>query len=407
MPKFKTMDDFDFKDKTVLVRVDINSPLDKETKEIIDDTRIRRHAETIGELSEREAKTVVLAHQGRPGGDDFTSLLLHSKRISEILNKPVNFTEDIFGGEAQSLIQSLKPGDILILNNVRMWTHEQAKKTPQEFAQTEFIQSLAPLSDIFVNDAFAAAHRGHASMVGFTEVLSSAAGRLMERELNALNKVKEAEKKPCLYVLGGAKAEDTANITEYVLSTGKADYVLTGGVVANLCLHAVGVDIGTPNLKLLEKDNFTDLSPKIKELSEKYGEKLVIPSDVAVSLEGERAEVSVSELPTNDPIFDIGNKTSEFYADLIANARIIFLNGPMGVFEKEEFSAGTKKVFEAIAESDAYKVAGGGHTLGAIEKLGLREKFSYISTGGGVLMRFLMGKTLPAVAALEKAANLH
>lgn len=407
MPKFKTMDEFDFKGKTVLVRVDVNSPLDKETKEIIDDTRIRRHAETIRELSEKEAKTVVLAHQGRPGREDFTSLLRHSKRIGEILNKPINFTEDIFGEEAQNVIKSLKPGEILLLNNVRMWADEQAKKTPQEFAQTEFIQSLAPLVDIFINDAFAAAHRGHASMVGFTEVLPSAAGRLMERELKALNKVKEAEEKPCLYVLGGAKADDTANIAEYVLSTGKADYVLTGGVVANLCLHAVGVDLGTPNLELLEKENFTEISPKIKEISERYEGKLVIPSDVAVSMEGKRVEVSVSDLPTNDPIFDIGKTTSEFYAGLIAKAKIIFLNGPMGVFEREEFSAGTKKVFEAIAESDAYKVAGGGHTIGAIEKLGIKEKFSYISTGGGVLMRFLMGKTLPAVAALEKAASIH
>jgi len=407
MPKFKTMDEFDFKDKTVLLRVDINSPLNKETKEIIDDTRIREHSETIRELSDRKAKTVVLAHQGRPGGEDFTSLRLHAKRIGEILDRPVFFTEDIFGEEAKNAIRSLKRGDILVLNNVRMWEDEQAKKIPEEFAQTEFIQSLAPLADIFVNDAFAAAHRGHASMVGFTEVLPSAAGRLMERELNALNKVKEAEEKPCLYVLGGAKAEDTANITEYVLGSGKADYVLTGGVVANLCLYSVGIDIGVPNLELLKKEKVTELSPKIKELSEKYEGKLIIPTDVAISKDGEREEVSVSELPTNDPIFDIGKNTYKFYADLIAQAKIIFLNGPMGVFERDEFSTGTKEVFEAIAKSDAYKVAGGGHTIGAIEKLGIKEGFSYISTGGGVLMRFLMGKTLPAVAALEKAADLH
>jgi len=403
MAKFLTMDDFNYKDKVVLLRVDFNSPIDPNTKEILDDTRIRSHSETIAELSKKGAKVVILAHQGRPGDPDYSSLENHAKALSKILNKPVEYVDDIYGEKAKKAIEALKPGEILVLKNVRDYPEETKAKSPEEHAKSELVQKLAPLADFFVNDAFAAAHRGHASIVGFTVVLPTAAGRVMEKELKALEKVTTAREKPCLYILGGAKADDSAAISEYVLSKGTADNVLTGGVIGHLFLYAKGYDIGETNRKYLEEKGFTTIIPKIQDLFKRFDGKIVLPDDLAVEVDGKRREIDVSELPTNYPIYDIGSKTIEKYASMIKKAKAIVLNGPMGVYENKEFLKGTKGVFEAIAESKAFSVAGGGHTIGALDELGLQKRISYVSTGGGALMEFLTGKTLPGVEALEKA----
>jgi len=403
MAKFLTMDDFNYEDKVVLLRVDFNSPIDPNTKEILDDTRIRSHSETIAELSKKDAKVVILAHQGRPGDPDYSSLENHAKALSKILNKPVEYVDDIYGEKAKKAIEALKPGEILVLKNVRDYPEETKSKSPEEHAKSELVQKLAPLADFFVNDAFAAAHRGHASIVGFTVVLPTAAGRVMERELKALEKVTTARETPCLYVLGGAKADDSAAITEYVLSKGTADNVLTGGVIGHLFLYAKGYDIGETNRKYLEEKGFTTIIPKIQDLFKRFDGKIVLPDDLAVEVDGKRREIDVSELPTSYPIYDIGSKTIEKYASMIKKAKAIVVNGPMGVYENREFLKGTKGVFEAIAESKAFSVAGGGHTIGALDELGLQKRISYVSTGGGALMEYLTGKTLPGVEALEKA----
>ena len=403
MPEFLTIDDFDLKNKVVLLRVDFNSPLDTETKEILDDTRIRSHSKTINELSEKGAKVVILAHQGRPGSADHSSLENHTKVLGEILDKNVKYVDDIFGEKAKEAIKALNTGDILVLQNVRDFSEETKSLSPEEHAESELVKNLAPVSDIFINDAFAAAHRSHASMVGFTQVLPTAAGRVMEKELKTLKKVTGDTEKPCYYILGGAKAEDSANVTDYVLSKGTADNVLTGGVVGHLFLHAQGFDIGETNVKFLEKKGFTGLVPKIKELFKKFGEKIVVPEDLAVEVEEKRKEIELSDLPTDYPIYDIGSKTIEKYISMIKKAKTIVLNGPMGVYENKEFLKGTEGVFEAVVSSDAFSVAGGGHTIGALEELGLKDKVSYVSTGGGALMRYLLGKKLPVVEALEKA----
>ncbi len=397
-----TMDDFDFENKTVLIRVDFNSPLDSETKIITDDTRIRRHAKTIKELMDKGGKVVIIAHQGRPGSHDFSTLQQHSKVLGKILGKPVSYVSDIFGEAAKSEIKKLKRGEALVIENIRMFLGEMKKLTADEHAKSELVKNLVPLADVYVNDGFAVSHRAHASIVGFPVVLHSVVGRVLERELKVLDKVKRGEEKPCIYVIGGAKADDAESISDYVIGHGTADYVLTGGVIGQLFLFAQGVDIGDINVRFLEKKKFTQYIPKIKELFKKYDGKILLPEDFGIDVNGKRKDITLNDLPTSYSMFDIGLKTAKKYTELLKTAKIIVLSGPMGVYEREEFILGTKRVFEAVANSDAFSVVGGGNTLEAVKKLGLSDKISYISTGGGALMEFLTGKILPGVKALEK-----
>jgi phosphoglycerate kinase len=406
MAKYKTLDDFNVKDKVVLVRVDFNSEIDPATKKVTSDVRIRAHAEsTLKELAEKGAKTVVLAHQGRKGDPDYTPLKQHAAILGKILKCPVKYVDDVFGEKAKTAIKNLKGGEILVLENVRSWDGETKSGTPEQHSKTELVQNLAPLVDLFVNDAFAAAHRGHVSMVGFTAVLPSAAGRIMERELKSLSKALEKPEKPSVYVMGGAKADDSLEISKYVLGKGIADYVLTGGVTGQLFLASKGVDLGKGNMGYLAKKELTGLIPGIKALEEQYGDKVMVPVDFALDVNGKRKEISVSKLPTEYSIMDIGAKTVENYAKIIANAKSIVVSGPMGVYENKEFNFGTKKVLEAIANSKAFSLAGGGNTIAAIQEYGLTKKIGYISTAGGALIEFLMGKKLPGVVALETATQ--
>lgn len=406
MPKILTMDDFNFKDKTVFVRVDFNSPIDPETKKILEDVRIRAHGETtIRELAQKGAKVVVLAHQGRPGEPDFIPLNEHAEILGRILEKPVKYVDDLFGEKAKKAIKTLKSGEILVLENVRTYPDERKKGTPEEHAQTELVKALAPLADVFVNDAFAAAHRSHISIVGFTAVLPSIAGRIMERELNALSRALESPEKPCIYVLGGAKADDALRISKYVLDNNIADTVLTGGVAGHLFLAAKGLDLGKPNVEFLEKKELMGFVSGIKELIKAYPDQVKTPSDLATDVDGKRREITVEELPTNHPICDIGTKTIQHYTETIRKARSVVISGPLGIFENKEFMKGTKEVLEAVSESKAFSLVGGGHTVAAVEQLGLEEKMGYISTAGGALIEFLMGEKLPGVAALEAAAK--
>lgn len=406
MAKFLTMDDFDFKDKTALVRVDFNSNIDPKTKKILEAPRIWAHGETtIRELVQKGAKIVILAHQGRPGDPDFAPLKQHAAILSKVLGQPVKYVDDLFGEKAQKAIKQLKSGEVLVLENVRTYPDELKKATPEEQAKSEFVQKLAPLVDVFVNDAFSAAHRAQISIIGFTRLLPSVAGRIMEKELKALTKAVENPEKPCLYILGGAKADDALKISQYVLKNDIANQVLTGGVVGNLFLVAKGVDLGRPNTEFLQKKELMNFVSGIKTLIEKYPERVEVPVDIAVEVNKKRKEISVKQLPTDHPIFDIGTNTIEKYSKIIMNAKSIVLSGPLGVFENKEFETGTKKVFEAIASSKAYSLIGGGDTVSAAEKFHLAQKMSYVSTAGGALIEFLMGEKLPGVVALEKAAT--
>ncbi len=406
MTKYLTLDDVKVKDKVVLVRVDFNSEINPETKKVASDVRIKAHGEsTIKELAEKGAKTVILAHQGRKGDPDYTTLKEHAAILAKILKCPVQYVDDVFGDKAKKAIKELKSGEILVLENVRSWDGETKSGTPEQHAKTELVQNLAPLADLFVNDAFAAAHRGHVSMVGFTVVLPSAAGRIMERELKSLSRALEKPEKPCVYVMGGAKADDSLEISKYVLSSGIADYVVVGGVTAQLFLAAKGVDLGKNNMAFLAKKELMGLVPGIQALIKQYPGKVLTPEDVALEVNGKRKEIPISRLPTDHSIFDIGAKTVENYVKLISKAKSIVVSGPMGVYENKEFNYGTKKVFEAIVNSKAFSLAGGGNTIAAIQEYGLTKKVSYISTAGGALIEFLMGKKLPGVVALENAVK--
>lgn len=406
MGKFLTLDDVEVRDKVVLVRVDFNSPIDAESKKVLEDVRIRAHGETtLKELAEKGAKVVVLAHQGRKGDPDFVPLKQHAEILGKVLGKPVKYVDDVFGGKAKDAIKSLKSGEILVLDNVRTFAGETKEGTPEAHAQTDLVKNLAPLASLFVNDAFAAAHRAHVSMTGFTAVLPSAAGRIMERELRSLSRVLEKPEKPCLFILGGAKADDSLEISKYVLDNKIADDVLTGGVVGQVFLAAKGIDLGKSNMDFLAKKELMGLLPGIKQLMLDFPDKVKTPKDVAVEVLKKRKEITVDELPSDYPMFDIGKKTVEEYAKAIRNAKSIVVSGPMGVYENKEFAFGTKRVFEEIANSRAFSLAGGGHTISALEELGLAKKISYVSTAGGALTEFLMGKKLPGVVALEKAAE--
>lgn len=400
----KTLDDVDVSQKRVLVRVDFNSPIDVKTGKILDETRIRIHAEkTIRELVERGAKTVILAHQGRRGDPDFTSLKQHGEILSKILNVDVGFVDDIFGEKAKSAIAHLRGGEVLLLENVRMWDGETKTASAEEHSRSELVASLAPLIDVFVVDAFAAAHRKHASLIGFAPVVEEvAAGRVMEAELKALFRVREKPEKPCVYILGGAKAEDSADIVESVLSGGKADYILTGGLVANLFLRATGVKLGGINDEILEKRGFVKLIPKIEELLSRFEHSIMLPSDLAVDDRGIRKNLPLKDLPSSLQIKDIGESTIASYGKILESSKTVVMNGPMGVFEEEGFARGTLEVFRAIAGSQSYSLIGGGHTVAAAAKLGYLDKFSHVSTGGGALIEYLVKGTLPVVEVLKR-----
>lgn len=406
MAQYKTLDDFNLKEKTVLVRIDCNSEVNPQTKQVTSDVRIRAHAgKTLREIADKGAKTVVLAHQGRKGDPDYLPLKQHAMIMEKILDRPVKYVNDLFGEKAKTSIRNLKSGEILVLENVRSWDPETKSGSPEQQAKTELVQNLAPLADLFVNDAFAAAHRGHVSIVGFTAVLPSAAGRIMENELKSLSKALEKPEKPCVYVMGGAKADDALEISKYILNNGIADYVLLGGVTSQLFLAAKGVDFGKENMEFLAKKDLTKFLPGIKVLLEQYPDKIVLPVDLALTVDGHRREVLTSQMPTKYAIYDIGSKTVENYSAIISKAKSIVVSGPLGVYENSEFNYGTKKVLEAIAESKAFSLAGGGNTIAAINQYGLTKKIGYISTAGGALVEFLMGKKLPGVEALINATE--
>ena len=343
-------------------------------------------------MQKKAPKTVVLSHQGRKGDPDYTSLKPHAEILAQILKCPVKYVDDLFGDKAQKAIRQLQGGEILVLENVRSWDGETKKGSPEQQSKTELVQNLAPLADIFISDAFSVAHRDNVSMVGFTPVLPSAAGRIMERELTSLSKALENPHHPCVYVMGGAKADDSLEISKYILSNDVADHVLLGGVTSQLFMAAKGVELGKNAMNFLAKKDLLKFIPGIQALLAEHPDKILLPVDVALEVNGKRKEIPVSQLPTEHAIFDIGTKTVEKYVEIISTAKSIVVSGPLGVYENSEFCYGTKTVFEAIANSDAFSLAGGGNTIAAIDQYGLTEKISYISTAGGALVEFLMGK---------------
>lgn len=407
MKPFNTLDDFKIKNKTVLLRVDFNLPLDKNTLKILDTTRIKLVLPTINELHNQQAKIIILAHQGRQGSWDFISLQHHAQALENLLHKPVTFVNDIYGEHAQQTIQNSHNTDIIMLDNVRKFTGETDKKTAEEHAKTPLIQNLAPLADIFVNDAFAAAHRPQCSLIGFTELLPSCAGRLMEKELTTLEKAVTNPKKPSIYLFGGAKFSDTITTIERLLSNHTADTILLTGLPANAFLKAQDYQLGQQNEKTLLQEGTPEQFQEIKKVYNKYKNNIILPLDFAIEQNNKRKNITLQELPTNKPLFDIGQQTIKTYKEILNDAQTVFLSGPCGVFENPFFRKGTEEIFTHIAHLNAFSIVGGGHTVAAVEQLHLQSQFSHISTGGGSLEKFMMGEKLPVVEALKKAKNKH
>ncbi len=401
---FNTIDDFDLEDKTVLVRIDVNSPVDPGTGIILDDTRLKLHANTIRELAKKGARVVILAHQSRPGKNDFTTLSQHADALSDILNMRVKYVDSIFSTSAKQAIKDLKDHEILLLENVRFFSEESLSRSPEEQANTILVKELSPLIDYFVNDAFAAAHRSQASLVGFTVNTPSAAGRVMEKELTVIQDALDNVQHPCVFLLGGMKPDDSIDVMENVLSNGTADSILTTGIVANIVLWAAGVDIGQVNRDFIASRGYEDMVDKSKDLLERFGDKIKYPIDIAIDGDGERVDIDSGEIP-NESIFDIGVKTIDFYANEIRNAKTIFANGPAGVFEDPKFAMGTEDLVNAIANSNGFSLIGGGHIAAATASLGCEDLMSHVSSGGGACISMLAGKKLAAVEALKKSKD--
>jgi phosphoglycerate kinase len=399
----KTLSDIDLTNKVCLTRVDFNCPLD-EDKIIQDYTRIKAHAETIKAISDKGGKVVIIAHQGRPGSADYSNLAQHTEKLKNVLSKDhsISFLSATHGKEVETRISNLLPGEILVLDNVRQLKEEITNKSSEEHAKNEFIKSLLKVGDIFVNDAFSAAHRSHMSLVGFSTSLPSVAGLIMEREVTNLQRVIDDPKKPCVFILGGVKPEDSFKVADYVLKNNIADYVLTGGVISELVLIAKDKELGPASMSFLSKKELLKYVEPAKRLISDYSDRVKSQIDFAVDENG-RVTYSLADLPLKSAILDIGEKTIAEYSKLIRNSMTCVFNGPMGKFEEKEFEKGTLDVFEAMSQSKGFSLAGGGHSISILEKNDI--KLSYVSTAGGAMIQFLMGKPLPAIQALEKNAD--
>jgi len=408
-----TLDDLPVEGKTVLLRVDINSPVDK-SKRIKDRTRIQRCLPTIRELHGKKARLAILAHQADPiEYQNFTVLKEHADILSELLGTRVEYVDDVAGPYAVEKIRAMKPGDILLLDNVRIYTEEtiifekEVKLSPEKQAYTTVVRRLSPLADYYVCDAFAAVHRSQPTLVGFPELLPSAAGRLFEEELRVLGKVKQSPERPCIFILGGAKILDAFKMMRSALDDGSADKILTTGLVAQVMLKAKGISLGGATEAYLEKKNLLEFIPAAEESLKSHSERIICPEDFAVDSSGERREVDAGRLPDKEPIADIGEKTIDRYCGLINESKTVFINGPAGVYENPPFDLGTRRIWEAVAASAAFSVLGGGDSIAAAGLFGVQEGISFISTAGGGLIRFLAGEKLAVVEALKKSAAKH
>ena len=386
MPKL-SIRDLDLKGKRVFMRVDFNVPLAPGGQEITSDKRIRAALPTIRYALEHGAAVVLASHLGRPKGKPNPEMSLKpvAQRLSELLGMPVAMAPDCIGEEVEKMLP--KPGEVLLLENLRF--HPEEEKNDPEFAK-----KLARLGDVYVNDAFGTAHRAHASTVGIIEHLKpAAAGLLMEKELEYLEKCTQNPERPCVGILGGAKVSDKIEVIENLLKF--ADRLLIGGAMAYTFLKSQGKPVG----KSLVEDDKLELA---KGLLEKAGDRIMLPVDhvvVEVLEENAPSEV-VAEIPEGKMGVDIGPATREAYAAVLKTAKTIIWNGPMGVFEKKPFDAGTVAVARAVAESGALSVVGGGDSEKAVKAAGVADKISHISTGGGASLEYLAGLTLPGVAAL-------
>lgn len=390
----KTVKDIDVNGKKVLVRCDFNVPIDSETGKITDNRRIRAALHTIQYLLDHNAKVILCSHLGRPKGEFNLKYSLKpvAEELSKLLNKDVKLAKDVIGESAKELTTNMKEGDIVLLENVRF--HKEEEQNDPEYSK-----ALASMAEIYVNDAFGTAHRAHSSTTGVADYLPAVSGFLIEKELEFLGGALENPKHPFVAILGGAKVSDKIGVIENLLD--KVDTLIIGGGMAYTFYKAQGHHIGT---SICEEDKL-DLAKSILEKAKEKEVKLLLPVDNHVSSEysnnGEEKIVDSTEIPDGFMGLDIGPKTIEKFEEAVKDAKTVVWNGPLGVCEFDKFATGTKAVATMLSKIDATTIIGGGDSAAAIEKLGLADKMTHISTGGGASLEFLEGKTLPGIACLQ------
>ncbi len=408
--RIASIGDLDVRGAHVLLRVDINSPIDPATGHIADDTRITKSLPTIRDLADAGARLVLIAHQGDTlDYHNLVPLTEHATMLSAKLRRPVGFIDDVAGPAARAAIGALGDGEILLLDNLRYLTEEVStfeaavKLSPEQMGGTYLVRNLAPLFDYYVNDAFAAAHRNAPSMVAFQELLPSAGGRLLVDEIAALSGLAERPDRPCVFVLGGLKISDAFSMLDKVLADGTADTVLTSGITGQVMLMARGTALGQPTEQFIRDRSLDAFIPQASLYLREHGTRIQVPVDVAMVEAGVRRELDVRDLPADSMIIDIGGRTIEAYREVISRAATIFVNGPAGVYEDPHGAAGTKALWEAVAASSGHSVIGGGDTVASARRFIDTSDIDFVSTGGGALIRYLSGQPLPLLDAMERA----
>jgi len=392
----KSVRDIDVKGKRVLMRVDFNVPLDKADRRVVDDTRIRAALPTIDYLRGQGARLILCSHLGRPDGKTVDSLRMApvARHLGELLGAPVKTADCCTGSEVEAAAQALAAGEVLLLENLRFHSEEEAN-------DPAFARALASLAEVYVNDAFGTAHRAHASTAGVAAYLPAVAGFLMEKELAFLGQALADPERPFAAIIGGAKISTKIRVLEHLL--GKVDRLIIGGGMACTFLRAEGFDVGA---SLVEADH-VQTATRIMERASEHGVQLLLPADVMVGdrfeADARRQMVSVNAVPEGWQILDIGEKTAEVFIRALSDCKTVLWNGPVGVIEFPAFARGSHRLAKAIAELHATTIVGGGETVQVVEELGLEEKFSHVSTGGGAALEFLEGRELPGVAALADA----
>ncbi|MEW6721910.1 MAG: phosphoglycerate kinase [Candidatus Micrarchaeota archaeon] len=385
--------DHDVRGKKVLVRADLNCPV-REGR-IIGDTRIRAHAETIRDLSDRGARVIVLSHQGRKGREDFLPLEQHARALHRILGRDVIYVDAVVAEKVRRAIEGLKDGDVLVLDNVRHLHCE----TEHPHGEGEIVHHLAPVSDFYVLDALSVAHRRHSSVVGFSRRLPCFAGNVLAAELDAVDKVRHGS--DVTFVFGGSKVDDSFAVMKKWLSDGRAREVLVGGALAVLFLYASGRPVGD-SVGYLIDSGLQSKVPEAREMLKLFDGRIVLPLDVGLAVDAKRVDSGLDSI-SRGQIWDIGPKTVQRFREILNNSHCVVMNGPAGVYELDEFSHGTRAILETIAKSDSFSLIGGGHTVSAIERFGIDKRhFSYVSLSGKALIEYLCGETLPGLAALEE-----
>ena len=400
---YTSFKDVNLKGKKVLMRVDINSNIDLEKMEIRDSPRIRVLALALNQYFKKSA-VIILAHQSRPGRDDFTDLDMHAKEIEKYLGRPVKFIKDIYGAQSIQAIKDLKKGEVLVLNNVRKFEGEM--KNYEDFSEaenTEMIKTLFPLVDYVIVDAFGAAHRAHASIVGWPKMM---AGPITDKELDALKKIMQGPEKPMAMLIGGAKAIDKFKAMKYNFDNDKLDYALCSGLTAILIFEALGKNMGEPNHKIIAEDLEAN-KDMIMETYEKYKDKIILPEDLIIDDNGNRKAIEIDEAGTyNTTTGDIGPKTVNKFNEILMKCKTIVANGPPGIFEKEVFRKATNEIVgtmvDATKKNNALTIIGGGEMGAAASMAGKADEVSFISTAGGAMLEILSGKDLPMIRALRE-----